>query len=99
MPEETRGHKRSSEGDGDIADQRESISWRLPDRDELPAPVGPPQSASPDTAGAVSKVEKKKVRWNSDVKNFESKAAWGGADRDMAVVRNKLGCKHDVSEF
>ena len=45
------------------------------------------------------KVEKKKVRWDSDLLDFESKAAWGGAQRDMAVVRNKLGCKHDVSEF
>ena len=50
-------------------------------------------------AGAVSKVEKKKLRWNSDVEDFESKAAWGGAQNDMAVVREKLGCKHDVSEF
>ena len=45
------------------------------------------------------KVEKKKVRWDSDLLDFESKAAWGGAQRDMAVVRNKLGCEHDVSEF
>ena len=43
--------------------------------------------------------EKKKVRWDSDVTEFTSEAAWGGTQRDMAVVRNKLGCKHDVSKF
>ena len=42
---------------------------------------------------------KKKVKWNSDVEEFTTQAAWGGAQRDMAVVRAKLGCKHDVSEF
>ena len=45
------------------------------------------------------KSEKKKVRWDSDVVKFTSQAAWGGARRDIAVVRDKLGCKHDVSEF
>ena len=70
MLEETRWQKRSSEGDGEIADQRESISRRLPDSDEHPAPVGTPQPLSPDMAGAVSKTEKKKVRWNSDVDDF-----------------------------
>ena len=25
--------------------------------------------------------------------------SWGQSRRDMAVVRNKLGCEHDVSEF
>ena len=45
------------------------------------------------------KSEKKKVKWNSDVEEFTTQAAWGGAQRDMAVVRAKLGCKHDVSEF
>ena len=44
-------------------------------------------------------MEKKKVKWNSDVEESESQAAWGGARRDMAVVREKLWCKHDVSEF
>ena len=43
--------------------------------------------------------EKKKVKWNSDVEEFTTQAAWRGAQRDMAVVRAKLGCKHDVSEF
>ena len=43
--------------------------------------------------------EKKKVRWDSDVKEFTTRATWGGAQRDMAVVRAKLGCKNDVSEF
>ena len=43
--------------------------------------------------------EKKRVRWDSDFTKFTSQAAWGGAQRDMAVVRDKLGCKHDVSEF
>ena len=42
---------------------------------------------------------KKAVRWNSKVEEFESQAAWGGARRDMAGVREKLGCKHDVSEI
>ena len=45
------------------------------------------------------KSEKKKVKWNSDVEEFKTQAAWGGAQRDMVVVRAKLGCKHDVSEF
>ena len=42
---------------------------------------------------------KKKVRWDSDATEFASQAAWGGIQRDMAVVRDKLGCKHDVSEL
>ena len=99
LPEETRGQKRSSEDGGEIADQRESISRRLPDSDEHPALVRTSQPISPEMAGAVSKSEKKKVKWNWDVEDFESKAAWEGAQRDIAVVRNKLGCKHDVSEF
>ena len=45
------------------------------------------------------KTENKRVKWNSDVEEFESQSAWGGAKRDMAVVREKLGLKHDVSEF
>ena len=58
-----RGQKRSSNDDGDTEDQRESISRRLPDDDGSSAPAGPPQSLSPDMAGAV---EKKKVKWNTD---------------------------------
>ena len=42
------------------------------------------------------RLEKKKVKWKSDVEEFTTQAAWGGAQRDMAVVRAKLGCKHDV---
>ena len=34
-----------------------------------------------------------------DVEEFEALASRGGAIRDMAVVRHKLGCDHDVSEF
>ena len=33
------------------------------------------------------------------MKDFEAKVAWGDHRRDMAVVRQKLGCEHDVSEF
>ena len=47
----------------------------------------------------MTKSEKTKVRWNSDAEEFTTRAAWGGSQRDMAVVRAKLGCKHDVSEF
>ena len=47
----------------------------------------------------MTRSEKKKVMWDSDVEEFTTRAAWGGAQRDMAVVRAKLGCKHDVSEF
>ena len=47
-------------------------------------------------AGAV---EKKKVRWDTDVENFDAQSTWGGARRDMVVVRQKLGCDQDVSEF
>ena len=47
-------------------------------------------------AGAV---EKKKVKRNTDVEEFEVQSNWGGARRDMAAVRQKLGCDHDVSEF
>ena len=53
------GQKRSSEGEGDIEDQRESISRRSPDDDGPPTPVGSPPSLSPDMAGAV---DKKKVK-------------------------------------
>ena len=90
-----RGQKRSSDGEGDVQDQRESISRRLPD-DNAPAPAGTPQSYGPDIAGAV---EKRKVRWDTDVETFEAQSTWGGARRDMAVVIQKLGCDHDVSEF
>ena len=45
------------------------------------------------------KSERKKVSWNSDVEEFRTQAAWGGAGRDMGVVRAKLGGKHDVSEI
>ena len=44
-------------------------------------------------------MEKKKVKWNTDVEEFEAQSTWGGAGRDMAVVRQKFGCDHDVSEF
>ena len=50
-----RGQKRSSEGDGDVQDQRESISRRLPDENVPASPVGLPQSHGPDMAGAVEK--------------------------------------------
>ena len=43
--------------------------------------------------------EKKSIRWNPHVEKFEADAAWGGSRRDMAVIRQKLGCDHDVSEF
>ena len=45
------------------------------------------------------KSDEGKVKWNADVEEFESQAAWGGARRDMAVVRQNLGCEHDVSYF
>ena len=47
----------------------------------------------------MTKSEKKKVKWESDVEESTTRAAWGGAQRDMAVVRARLGCKLDVSEF
>ena len=83
--------------DGDADDQRENVSRRLPDHDEQPTPTGAASSLGPDTAGAVS--TPKAVRWNSKVEEFESQSAWGCARRDMAIVREKLGCQHDVSEF
>ena len=53
-----------------------------------------------EPAGAVtSQKPKRAVRWDSDVQEFNSRVAWGGSRRDMAVVREKLGCDHDVSEF
>ena len=70
--------------------------------DERPAPSGAPQQYGPDVASAVTrpvKSVKKSVKWNSKVEESETQAAWGGARRDMAVVRDKLGCKHDVSEL
>ena len=91
-----RGQKRSSENDGDVEDQRESISRRLPDETEQPTPVGRPQPLPPDMVGTI---EKKKVTWRTDVEQFEAQAAWGGARRHMSVVRQELGCDHDVSEF
>ena len=47
----------------------------------------------------VGIIEKKKLTWKTDVEQFEAQAAWGGARQDMSVVRQKLGCDHDVSEF
>ena len=47
-------------------------------------------------AGAV---EKKKVKRNTDLEEFEAQSTWGGAQRDMAVLRQRLGCDHDVSEL
>ena len=91
-----RGQKRSSVDDGDVEDQRESISRRLPDESDRPTPFGQPQPLTPDMVGVI---EKKKVAWKSDVEQFETQAAWGGSRRDMSVVRQKLGCDHDVSEF
>ena len=66
-----------------------------------PTPTGAASSLGPDVAGAVNAptVQPKSVRWNSKVEEFESQSAWGGARRDMAVVRDRLGCQHDVSEF
>jgi hypothetical protein len=84
-----RRQKSSSEDDGDVEDQRERES-------DQPTPVGRPQPRTPDM---VAIVEKKKVTWESDVEQFEAQAAWGGARRDMSVVRQKLGCDHEVSEF
>ena len=42
---------------------------------------------------------KKAVRWDTDIEEFEANAARGGARRGMAIVRQKLGCDHDISEF
>ena len=39
------------------------------------------------------------MRWDDDVEKFKALASRGGSIRDMAVVRSKLGCDHDVSEF
>ena len=89
MPDEGRGHKRSSDGDGDDSDLRENISRRLPDDSGQPAPSGAPQQYGPDLAGTVTRstgAVKKSVKWDSKVEEFESQAAWGGARRDMAVV-------------
>ena len=96
LPDDERGHKRSSDDNIDDSDRRESISRRLPDDDGRPEHSGAPVQHSPDEAGAIAK---KSVRWNSKVEEFESQAAWGGAKRDMASVREKLGCKYDVSKF
>ena len=49
-----------------------------------------------DMAAAV---KKRKVRLNTDVEQFEAQSIWGGAQRDMAVVRRKIRCDHEVSEF
>ena len=75
---------------------RENISRRLPD--EHPAPSGVPQQFGLDVAGTATQPVKS-VKWNSKVEEFETQASWGVAKRDMAVVREKLGCKHGVSEF
>ena len=94
-----RGQKRAPDNDGDADDQRENVSRRLPDSDDQQTPAGAPTSLGPDAAGAVEKLDRKKVKWNSGVEEFEADAAWGGARRDMAIVRQKMGCDHDVSEF
>ena len=101
LPDEDRGRgqKMSSDGNGDVKDKWESISRRLQDDNWQPVPTGTPQQFVPDTVGAVGGSKRKAVRWNSDVEEFESLAAWAGAKRDMADVRQKLGCDHDVSEF
>ena len=96
LPDEGRGQKRSPDDNRDDSDLSENISRRFPD--EQPAPSGVPQQFGPDVAGAVKKPVKS-VKWNSKVEEFETQASWGGAKRDMAAVREKLGCKHDVSEF
>ena len=99
LPADGRGQKRSTEDDGEDADQREPISRRLPDDGGEPASRGAPHQFGPDMAGGVTKLEKKKVKWNSVVEEFEAQATWGGARRDVAVARQKLGCDHDVFEF
>ena len=39
------------------------------------------------------------MRWDTGFEEFEAKVAWGDTRRDMATVRKKLCCDHDVSEF
>ena len=89
LPDEPQDQGRKRAASGDVADDdaRESVSRRLPDAD------------TSDQAGAVNIPKKKTVRWDSDVKEFEKHVAWGGSRRDMATVRAKLGCGHDVSEI
>ena len=82
LPDEGRGQKRSPDGEGDASDARGNVSRRLPDGSGQASPSGSPQQYGPDLAGVV---EKKAVKWNTKVEDFESKAAWGRARRDMAV--------------
>ena len=71
----------------------------MPDAEDRQTPTGAARSLGPDAAGAVEKSVKKAVRWKTDVEESEANEAWGGARRDMAAVRQHLGCDHDVSEF
>ena len=87
---------------GEIADedQRENVSRKALDENEVVQPPAAPSGQSgSDPVGGVEKHDKRKVRWDSDVQKFEYMIGWGGSRRSMAVVRQKLGCDHDVSEF
>ena len=54
-------------------------------------------------AGAVEEKPrtgpKKAVKWNSDNLSMQAQISEGRHRDDMGVVRRKLGCSHDVSEF
>ena len=100
LPDIPQGVKRPAGDGGDLADQREHVSRRLPDDDAMSHLVGEARSLAPDSeVGAVGAGVKKRSKWDTGEKQFEERVAWDGARRDMAVVRQHLGCQHDVSEF
>ena len=76
---------------------REWVADRLRSRHQQ-TPARAPRSLGPDTAGAVEKSAKKSAM-EFRAEEFEADAARGGAQRDMAIVRQKMGCDYDVSEF
>ena len=88
LPDEEapRGQKREAGGELAPEDQREHVSRRVDDGDEEPM------------VGAVA-MGKKKVRWDSDAEEFRQYAQKSREANNMAVIRQKFGCKHDVSEI
>ena len=48
---------------------------------------------------AVETPKRKKVVWDSDVKDMTNKMMSEKTKQEMATVRAKLGCRHDVSEI
>ena len=66
-----------------------------PTRD--PISYGP--GSSTDRMQAVETPKIKKVVWDSDVKDMTNKMMSEKTKQEMATVRAKLGCLHDVSEI